>query len=134
MPRARCAGAYAANAEDQRHHQHPVAVEVPADDQRAGGECRDRDDAGEADAERAHTRDDRLAALADRPAVGQRPGQLLLERQEEARRQRERGDPQAGDGLHGLVAAERDLGHLQEQVAADAGDQQADPYRKGAFR
>ena len=48
-----------------------------------------------------------MAALTERPAMRQRSGELLLERQEEARGQGERGEPQAGDRLHGLVAAER---------------------------
>ncbi len=64
----------------------------------------------------------------------QRSRQLLLEWQEEARRQRERGDPQAGDRLHSLVAAQGNPGHLEEQVGADTGDKQADPDRKGSFR
>ena len=38
--------------DDQRDHQHPVAVEVSADDQRAGGESSDGDQRGKADAER----------------------------------------------------------------------------------
>jgi hypothetical protein len=65
--------------------------------------------------------------------VRQRSGQLLFERQEEAGSQRERGDPQAGNRLHGLVAAEGHPGHLQEEVAADAGDEETDSYGKGAF-
>ena len=63
----------------------------------------------------------------------QRTGQLLFERQEETGSQRERGDPQAGNRLHGFVAAEGHPGYLQEEVAADAGDEQANSYWKGAF-
>ncbi len=120
--------------DDQRDHQHPVAVEVPADDQRAEDQRSEDDQAGQCEAERSHPFDNWTSALAERPSVRQRAGQLLLEGQEEPGRERERGDPQAGDRLDGLVAAERDTCHLQEEVAADAGDQQTDAYRNGAFR
>ena len=66
--------------------------------------------------------------------MGEGPGQLLLQRQEEAWRQGERGDPQTGDRLHRLVAAECDSGDLEEQVGAEPGDEQADPYRERSFR
>ena len=63
--------------------------------------------------------------------MGECSGQLLLERQEEAGRQRKRGDPQAGDRLHGFVAAECNLGDFQEQIGRDAGDQEADADGQG---
>ena len=79
-------------------------------------------------------RHDGLAALPDGAAVSQCPGQLLFERQKETWREGERRDPETGDRLHRLVAAEGDLADLQEQVRGDAGDQQSDPDREGAFR
>ena len=101
---------------DQGHHQHPVAIEVSADDPWAQGQRSDRDDRHKADAECSHARHDGLAALPDGAAVSQCPGQFLFERQKETGREGERGDPETGDRLHRLVAAEGDLGDLQEQV------------------
>jgi hypothetical protein len=116
-------GSVCAKGHDQSDQQDPVTIEVSADDQRAGRQHGDRDQNGEADAQRAHPGDDRLAALADGAPMGKRPGQFLLQRQEEARCQSERGDPQAGDRLHRVVAAQGDLGDLEEEVAGDPGNQ-----------
>ena len=82
---------------------------------------------------RSHPFDDGVSALADGPAMGQGAGQFLFHGQEESRSQGEGGDPQAGDRLHGLVATERDLGHLQEQVAGDPGHEEADADRNRAL-
>ena len=55
--------------------------------------------------------------------MGECSGQLLLERQEEAGRQRKRGDPQAGDRLRNILASvatdEIDLSSILSSVMND---------------
>ena len=74
-----------------------------------------------------------LAALAERPAVGERPAELLLEREEEAGRQGERGEPQRRDRLELVVAADGPRADLEEGVGRDAGDEQGRGDRDGAL-
>ena len=68
--------------------------------------------------------DDRLAALADRPAVGEGPAELLLEREEEPGREGERGEPQRRDRVELVLAADGPRADLEEGVGGDAGDEQ----------
>ena len=71
------------------------------------------DDAAEQHAEPGDLGDDRAAALAERPAVADRPAELLLEGEEEPRGEGERGEPQRRDRLELVVAADRDVPTLK---------------------
>ena len=117
----------------ERHHHHPVAVEVVLGDHRAQTARSEEDDAGEHRAERHDPPDDGSAALTVGPAVDERPAELLLEREEEPGRQRERGEPQRRDRVELLVTAERTRADLEERVGRDARDQQRDADGEGAL-
>ena len=84
-------------------------------------------------AEEHHPPYDRLAALAVGLAVGERPSELLFEREEEPGRQRERGEPQRRDRGELVLATERTRADPEERVGGDAGDQQREADGKGAL-
>ena len=110
--------------EQQRHHHHPVAIEVVAGDDRAERDDHERNETAEEDAEPGDLVRDGPAALAERAAGADSPPELLLQRQEEPGRQRERGEPQRGDRLELVGAADGVLADLEEEVGGDAGDEQ----------
>ena len=73
---------------------------------------------------RSTLRHDRASTLAAGPPVRERPPELLLEREEEAGRERERGEPHRLDRLELVVAAQRVLADPEEGERRDAGDEQ----------
>ena len=83
-----------AERHDEGDEHHPVAVEVGARDQRADADDRQGDEAAEQEAEAGDLGDDRPPAFADGAAMAEAAAELLLERQEEAGGEGERGEPQ----------------------------------------
>ena len=118
---------------DERHGHEAVALEELARGQRPEGRDGRRHDHRDGDAEGDDAIHHRGATQRQRPAVSQGTTHLLLERQEESRRQSEGGEPQRDDGLE-VVLAQGLLTHLEERVAGDAGDEQSDAHRDGSLR
>ncbi len=122
---------------DERHrerpHHDPVAVEVVLRDHRAENGEGEEDDTGEHRTERHHPPDDGLAALTVGPAVGERPAELLFEREEEPGRQRERREPQGRDRFELRLTTERTRADAEERIGRDARDQQRDADGEGAL-
>ena len=124
----------AGEGDDQGHDHHPVAVEVVGGDDRAESDDAQRHDPAEQQAEPGDLVGDRSAALVESAAVADGAPELLLERQEEPGRQGERGEPQRGDRLERVGAADRVLADLEEEVGGDAGDQQRQRDGDGSLR
>ena len=89
--------------------------------------------ADEDGAEPHHLPHDRPAALAEGPAMRERSAELLLERQEEAGCQGERGEPHRRDRGELLRPADGDRADLEEREGGEAGDQQRDSDGNGAL-
>jgi hypothetical protein len=87
-------GAVGGEGGHQRGDHHPVAVEVVARDERAQRQDGDEDEGDEHGRQADDLGDDRMATFTDRPAVGERSPELLLEREEEPGGEGERGEPQ----------------------------------------
>ena len=118
----------------ERDHHHPAAAEVLLAQPRPACEHRDGHRHHQDRTEREHLADDRPAAVPEHPPSREGPAELLLERQEEAGRDREGGEPQADHRLEGVVAAEGDLADPEEGEAADPCDQEPDGDGDRALR
>jgi hypothetical protein len=119
---------------DQRDDHEPVAVEVVAGDQWAGRADHHDDRSDQDGTEGHHLADDGAPTLAEGAPMGQGSAELLLQRQEEPRREGEGGEPHRGDRFEGFGATDRDVADLEEGVRGDAGDEQRETDRQGALR
>ena len=86
----------------------------------------------ERDRERHDAAHHRAPTLVESAAVGKGATELLFERQEEPGSEEERREPEAADRLE-AVLAQGFHADLEERVAGDAGDQQADSDGQRAF-
>ena len=114
-------GVVADEAEQEADEQQPIAVEEVLHDQWAEDQGDDHEDRGEDAAELRGPHDDRTAADALGAPVGERRGDLLFDREEEA------GTGEEGDDPHHRqrrerVGTERPGGDGEEGVGRDAGD------------
>ena len=135
MPRARCAG----RVGGERDHQGDAASPSRRRSScwRSAG-CAGRARAATTSAASTTPRRTTLRTTGRPPWPRARrcdegPAELLLERQEEARGQGERGEPQGRHRVERVVAAERVLADAEEREAGEAGDEQADADRDGAL-
>ena len=123
----------AGEGQEQAAEQHPAPVEQLPGEERARGEQEDADDRQQAEREQRGLAQDGQAALAEGPPVGERPPDLLLDREEEAGSEDEGGEPELVDRRR-RVRPQPIAGEGEEGVGGEAGDDEPDRHRDRALR
>ena len=117
---------------ESQDHEH-VAVKQAVGKELARCGNNEYHQCGESGAEQDDLTHDGSCALTDCAAVGQRPTEFLLEGQKEAGREGEGGEPQGGDRLEFLIAANCSDTNFEEGVRCKARDEEGNANGNRAF-